>query len=509
MKKQLELFDTGKPFHNYATYSVGTGRMGLALQQEYQEHLKYVQEKINFSYIRGHGLFCDDVGIYRGIEKDGERVTFYNFTYLDRIIDYYLEVNIRPYLELGFMPKALASGEQTVFYWKGNVTPPADYDKWAELIQATLTHLIDRYGREEVITWPIEVWNEPNIGFWAGTMEEYFKLYEYSARAIKEVDSGFRVGGPAICGVDTENWLHSFFKFCQDNKVPIDMVTRHCYMAKQPKLVGHYVYQEMVDATDMIDELKLTRDIMNQYDIVKDKELHITEFNSSYDPTCPVHDTTFNAAFIARVLSEAGDYAENYSYWTFSDVFEEKDVPSAVFHGGFGLVANYLIPKPTFYTFEFFSKAGKELIYRDDNIIVTKDEDGRYCLIGWSYHDPRDGKALDTISYEITLPTKIAQYCCITKVVGGKHGNAAQTWSNLGKPRTLNKEQTKILQEAANPLRSDSKIITKDGKITVNMDIEWNYLIMMELLPVNDITDTYWEFDKKEFYGLVCCTNDI
>jgi len=502
MKKQLQLSSKGKPFNNYVTHCVGTGRMGLALQKEYQEHLKFVQDKIGFSYIRGHGLFCDDVGIYQEIEKDGKPFVYYNFTYLDRIFDYYLENNIRPYIELGFMPKALASGDRTIFYWKGNVTPPADYNKWVDMVKATLTHLIERYGRDEVIKWPIEVWNEPNIGFWAGTMDEYFKLYECTARTIKEVDPDLKVGGPAICGVDTENWLHSFFKFCRDNNVPIDMVTRHCYMAKQPKIVGRYVYQEMFDPSYMIDELKMTREIMDQYDIVRDKELHITEFNSSYDPVCPVHDTPFNAAFIARVLSEAGDYAQSYSYWTFSDVFEEKGIPAAVFHGGFGLVANYMIPKPTFYTFEFFSKAGNELIYRDENIIVTKDKDGRYCLIGWSYHDPRDGKTLDPVSYEITLPAEKAQYFSVTKVVGGKYGNAAQTWSNLGKPRTLTKKQAEILKEAAKPLRYDSKVFAKDGKISVNMDIECNHLVMTEIFPVNDLTDTYWEFDTKEFYGL-------
>jgi len=502
MKKQLLLTGKGQPFKNYATGCVGTGRMGLALQKEYQEHLKFVQEKIGFSYIRGHGIFCDDVGIYQEINKDDKPVTFYNFTYLDRIIDYFLEADIRPYLELGFMPKALASGDKTIFYWKGNVTPPSDYKKWTDLVKATLNHLIERYGRDEVTTWPIEVWNEPNIPFWAGTMEEYFKLYECTARAIKEVDPELKVGGPAICGIDTENWLHSFFKFCGDNNVPLDMVTRHCYMAQEPKFVGRYTYQKMHDPEYMINELKLTRDIMNQYDFVKDKELHITEFNSSYDPVCPVHDMPFNAAFIARVLSEAGEYAQVYSYWTFSDVFEERGIPASVFHGGFGLVANYMIPKPTFYAFEFFSKAGRELIYRDENIIVTKDEDGRYCLIGWSYHDPRDGKTSDTLSYEIILPAEKPQYCCITKDVGGKYGNAAQTWSNLGKPRTLSKEQVKILREAANPLRYDSKIIPEEGKITVSLDIECNHLIMAELLPVEDKTDTYWEFDKKEFYGL-------
>ena len=111
--------------------------------------MKVVQQSIHFKYIRGHWLFSDDVGIYREETVDGESRTFYNFTYLDRIIDSYLENDIKPFFELGFMPEKLKTGEQTIFYWKGNVTPPSSYEKWAELIEATLTHLIERYGREE------------------------------------------------------------------------------------------------------------------------------------------------------------------------------------------------------------------------------------------------------------------------------------------------------------------------------------------------------------------------
>ncbi|NLJ84538.1 MAG: xylan 1,4-beta-xylosidase, partial [Halanaerobiaceae bacterium] len=165
MVKELEIPVSGRPFKNNTTYCVGTGRIGLALQKEYLDHLEIVQQSIGFKYIRGHGIFSDDVGIYREYELDGETHTFYNFTYLDRIIDSYLEQGIRPFLELGFMPEKLKSGEETIFYWKGNVSPPTSYEKWAELVKATLNHLIDRYGREEVITWPVEVWNEPNIGF--------------------------------------------------------------------------------------------------------------------------------------------------------------------------------------------------------------------------------------------------------------------------------------------------------------------------------------------------------
>lgn len=500
MLRELKIPVTGKPYKNNATYCVGTGRMGLALQKEYIDHLKVVQQSINFKYIRGHGLFSDDVGIYREETVDGESRTFYNFTYLDRIIDSYLENNIKPFLELGFMPEKLKTGEQTIFYWKGNVTPPSSYEKWAELIEATLTHLIERYGREEVITWPIEVWNEPNIAFWAGTMEEYFKLYEYSAKAVKKVDPRIKVGGPAICGVETEKWLRSFFEHCINNNLPLDFITRHCYTVGQPTRKGQFMYHEIYHPTYMIEELKETREIMADYPQIANMPLHITEFNSSYVPVCPVHDTTFHAAYIARILSEAGEYADSYSYWTFSDVFEEFDVPRSVFHGGFGMVAFNSIKKPVFYTFEFFANAGKELLYRDENLIVTKD-DGRYVIIGWNWHDESENNSVPQ-SYVLSLPSMGQQAILIKKQVGGDNANPLQTWSNLGKPRSLNKEQTKILLSSAEPLQTDAKLLEENGCYKVELTIPCNHLCMLEITPVKDMTDEYDGFVAEEFFGL-------
>ena len=127
-------------------------------------------------------------------------------------MDSYLEQGIEPFLELGFMPEALATGDQTIFVWKGNVTPPKSYEKWAELVTTTLTHLCDRYGRDRVVNWPVEVWNEPNLpGFWKDAdMEEYFKLFKITFKAVKKVDKRFQVGGPAVCGVKDEFWIRSF-----------------------------------------------------------------------------------------------------------------------------------------------------------------------------------------------------------------------------------------------------------------------------------------------------------
>lgn len=251
----------------------------------------------------------------------------------------------------------------------------------------------------------------------------------------------------------------------------------------------------------MIDELKETRQIMSRYPEIADLPLHITEFNTSYSPICPVHDTVFNAAFIARILSEAGEYADSYSYWTFSDVFEEMDVPKAVFHGGFGLVARYSIKKPTFYAFEFFSKAGDELLYRDEHMVVTKKGD-RYVIIGYNWHDMRDGSPSPDESYRLVLPAYGKKAALIKREVGGDNGNPLQAWSYLGKPRSLSREQIRILRDSAEPLQTVAGLSETNGVYEVDLSIGCNHLIMAEIIPVEDLTGTYQGFDIKEFYGM-------
>ncbi|MBP1754117.1 MAG: Beta-xylosidase [Firmicutes bacterium] len=278
--------DAKVTFNNNADFCIGTGRMGLALQKAYHEQLELVQNDLNFSHIRGHGLFCDDMAIYQTYEEDGEQKVEYNFTYLDMVFDDYRSLGLKPFVELGFMPYKLASGNQTVFYWKGNVTPPKEYDKWANLIKATITHWFDRYGAEEVLTWPFEVWNEPNLrGFWKDSdMGEYFKLYEVSAKAVKEVDSRLRVGGPAICGVDDERWLTEFLTHCHKNQLPLDFVTRHAYATEAPDHHGHYDYQRLREPKVFLDELKASREIIDRFPEYEGMEMHITEFNTFTGP---------------------------------------------------------------------------------------------------------------------------------------------------------------------------------------------------------------------------------
>lgn len=482
-------------FNNKATFCIGTGRMNLALRKEYYNQLKKVQEDIGFSYIRGHGLFCDDMAIYHTYEEDGVTKEEYNFTYVDMVFDDYQALGIKPFVELGFMPEKLASGSQTIFYWKGNVTPPKDYDKWANLVVATIEHWINRYGREEVITWPFEVWNEPNLpGFWKDAdMEEYFKLYEVTSKAVKSCDSRIRVGGPAICGVDDERWLQCFLEYCSKNKTPLDLVTRHAYATELPEVDGHYQYQKLRAPEVFLGELKESRRIIDSFPEYTGMEMHITEFNTSYTPLNPIHDTNLNAAYVARLLSEMGDNCASYSYWTFGDVFEEAGVAFTPFSGCFGLLTNGMIPKPTYWTFSFFRKIGSQAISRSEHYIITKDDNQDIHGIAWNpVEEP--GESDMSLSFKFDLAD--GDYIIIKRMVDESTCNPLKTWIDIGSPAYPSKDEVQLIKDCSNPRTSTRQFKVSDSSAKIEILLSANAVCYFEIKKIKPKWDRGYQADR-------------
>jgi len=478
-------------FINNATFCIGTGRMSLALRHEYHNQLKKVQEEIGFKYIRGHGLFCDDMGIFNTYEEDGITNDEYNFRYVDMVFDDYLSMGLKPFVELGFMPEALASGEQTIFWWKGNVTPPKCYNRWAALIRATVNHWIERYGIDEVLTWPMEVWNEPNLtGFWKDAdMHEYFKLYDVSAKAVKDCDPRIRVGGPAICGVDDERWLKSFLEFCSENNSPIDFVTRHCYSTAPPENIGHYAYQNLNPIRYIPDELDVSRAIIDSFPAYKGFEMHITEYNTSYTPRNPIHDNNLNAAYIAYLLSTMGDTCASYSYWTFGDVFEEQGIAFTPFSGCFGLLANGMIPKPTYWTYVFFSELCGEAVARTESYVVTLDKDETYRGIAWHLHEDTASTPAICNTLNFTFEADNGEYVFIQKLVDEITCNPLKAWIDIGSPANPKEKQLKLLRECALPQVRTNAVTADNNKIEIDISLGANTVCYFELKKVNRETD--------------------
>lgn len=476
------------PFRNRAFYCIGSGRMGLALTREYQEELAYVQRRLHFSHVRAHGLFCDDLAICRRV--DG--ALRFNFTYLDRVMDFYRSLNLRHFLELGFMPEALASGTQTVFTWKGNVTPPREQAEWARLVQATLRHLMNRYGADEVVQWPVEVWNEPNLSiFWRGADKEaYFTLFRTTFQAVKEVDSRFQVCGPAVCGGDDEVWVRDFLQYCRDQGLAVDAITRHHYTIERPVKRGEYAYSDLIAAEDGFANLRSTREITDSFPAYRGLPIHLTEFNTSYTSRGVIHDTPLNAALLAQQLSRLGDVNESYSYWTFGDLFEEEGVPVTLFHGGFGLVSQGCIPKPAFWTFDFFRRLWPDALcrHRDPEGIVLE-RNGAFQGILWNLGP-------EARQCTLSVPAQAGeQYVTLERLVDEAHGNPLKLWHDLGEPPYPTDDLLRLLREAAVPRISSRRVSPPDGEQRLDFQLQPGAVLYFEFRPCPLTPDAGYRYE--------------
>lgn len=475
---------------------VGAGRANEGLRADWQQQLAYVKKECGFKYIRMHGLLTDDMAVYTTDNKGNPQ---YNFMYVDALIDYLQSIGMKPFIELGFMPNALASGKQTIFWWKGNVTPPKDYEKWAALVRNLTQHFTGRYGVDEVKTWYFEVWNEPNLtpGFWTGTQEEYFKLYKYSVEAVKSVNKEYLVGGPGTAGAA---WEPEMIEFCHKNNVPINFISTHAYGVKQGFLDEYGQGGTVLDKNPMSlsgDVLQSRKEIATSP--IKNLELHYTEWSSSYTPADPVHDSYHEAAYILEKLKQVGNAANSMSYWVFTDIFEEPGPRFTPFHGGFGLLTIQGINKPAFYAYQYLNKLGQtELVNSDIRSWASKNEEGGVQLLFWDFTNTHPGDSVHNQKYYIQdLPSKqkgkvklnishvpAGKYTMEIYKVGYRVNDAYTGYIDLGSPGQLNRQQVEKLKSQNN----GSAVLKQQIEIKANavfseeFDIRENDVILVNLV---------------------------
>lgn len=508
---------------------VGTGRFNLALRSDYRESLAVVQAEIGFDLIRGHGLLSDDVGIYRPYDEAGHRGTRHAFGYVDQVIDSYLALGVRPFVELGFMPSELASGDQTVFWWRGNVTPPRDEREWVRLVKATIAHLVDRYGLDEVRSWPIEVWNEPNLSvFWKDADQAaYLRLYELTATAVKEVDADLQVGGPAI-SPGADEWWAPFADFVSGRDLPIDFVSRHAYTSGPSEHVPFGVYQTLMPPSSLLEQFGAPRRHLAGTPLAG-LPVHITEFNTSYRPDNPVHDTAYNAAYLAPVLAGGGELADSFSYWTFCDVFEEAGIPTSILHGGFGLLGHRQLRKPTFHLYAFMARLGPQVLARGEDHLVTRHADGRLAILAWQPVDgSHSGAERHTVRLSVPLrpspghrdgsgasPRQGGVEGGAAGTVSGsrpsaylhrrrvneEHGNVHTAWQQLGRPHSPTSRQLELLHEASQPAVEHAMLAIEDGRVRLDLQLNRHEVTLVELDPVRDETEPWIDDSRVPGYG--------
>jgi xylan 1,4-beta-xylosidase len=477
---------------------VGAGRANEGLRADWQQQLAYVRKECGFKYIRMHGLLTDDMGVYNEDHKGNPE---YNFQYIDVLYDYILSIGMKPFVELGFMPSALASGSQTIFWWRGNITPPKDYGKWTDLIRNLILHFTERYGAEEVKTWYFEVWNEPNLKgfFWSGTQEEYFKLYEYTVQAIKSVNKEYRVGGPATAGAA---WVPEMIDFCSTNKLPLDFISTHSYGVKQGYVDENGATGTLLDKNPW----SVSGDIVNSRKQISNSpmpnlELHYTEWSSSYTPSDPIHDSYHQAAYVLEKIKQVGNAANSMSYWTFTDIFEEAGPRFTPFHGGFGLLNYQSIKKPAFYSFSFLNRLGEtELVNADSSSWACKSSNGNIQVLFWDFTNTHPGDSVNNQVYYVRdLPAKPkgkvqvnisgipeGNYLLEINKVGYHVNDPYSTYLAMGRPNQLTKQQVDTIKRLndGSPVFREIIQVNSLGVFSKELEIRENDVFLFNLIKL-------------------------
>lgn len=445
----VDLDRPAEPFPHYWEICVGSCHAAMALREDWRRQLEQCHRDLGFRYIRFHGLLDDDMSVYCK-NPYGRRKGRYSFFNVDAVYDFLLSIGMKPFVELSFMPSDLASGPETIFHYRGNVTLPVDYGEWGKLIYELVRHLVERYGPAEVRSWFFEVWNEPNLtpGFWTGTMADYFELYRYAAEAIKRVDPGIPVGGPATAG---NAWIPEMVAFCRENGVPLDFVSTHHYPGdkdfwgwEDPEGNGGGRKSGILTAMARKARREAGR-----------LPLYYTEWNPGWHL-----DEPYAAAALVKTILDNQGLVDIYSYWTFSDLFEEWPFESTPFHDGFGLQTIHGIAKPSYRAFQLLHAAGRERIPvegpTDATVEVAALTCGRRLMI-LAYNHDVPGAPIRAETVRVLVRGAVGSPIAARVVrIDEEHANAKKRWLELGSPvypdRTVLHELRRASELKAEPL---------------------------------------------------------
>jgi xylan 1,4-beta-xylosidase len=417
------------PFAHVWEHTVGSDHAPIALRADWQAQMRKCRAELGFEHVRFHGSLSDAMGTLICHKEE----LLYSFFNVDQVFDFLLSIGVRPFVELSFMPEALASGHHTVFRYQGNVTPPKDYGEWAILIRKLVQHWIERYGLREVRRWYFEVWNEPNlVHFWTGTQQDYFTLYRHTVEAIKRLDGSLRVGGPATA---QNAWIVEFVEFCEQHDLPLDFVSTHYYPTDAFGEIGADTETQLANAA---------RDVMRERAQQSRKQaggrpLYYTEWNVSSNPRDPFHDQPFAAAYATRIVMSVASLVQGYSFWTFSDIFAENYFPSIPFHGGFGLLNLHGIAKPVYRAFELLHHLGTDLFLVDgthrtlDAWVVGRGQDATVLIT--NHAQPRQPISTELVT--ITLTNARPPVAGYLRRIDDRHANPDRAWKDMHEPDYL------------------------------------------------------------------------
>ena len=450
-----------------------------------------VYVRVHSLLVTGDGEAALKWGSTNAYTEDAEGNPIYNWTIIDKIFDTFIERGMKPIAQIGFMPEAMSTKPQPYKHnWEpgnkyndiftGWAYPPKDYTKWSELVYQWVKHSVQKYGQKEVESWYWELWNEPNIGYWKGTTEEYIKLYDYTADAVKRALPTAKMGGPEVTGPGNER-AHKFFTTFMDHIVngknyvtgkvgtPIDFITFHAKGA--PKLVDGHVQMNMGTQLRDIDK---GFEVVASYPTLKNLPIIIGESDpegcaacsEDFSPQNAYRNGTMYSSYTAASFARKYDLAQSHGVNLAGAVTWAFEFENQPWFRGFRDLATNGVDKPVLNVFRMFGmmpgtrvevKNGLAYDYariRDEsvraeadiNALAAKDAKSAAVMV-WYYHDDNVPAPDAPISIRLKgLPNK--KVLLHHYRIDNQFSNSYEVWKKMGSPKSPTTEQIAELEKA-------------------------------------------------------------
>jgi xylan 1,4-beta-xylosidase len=482
------------------------------------------------TYFRTHNLLTSGDGTPAfkwgstgAYAEDAQGKPVYNWAIVDRIFDTYRERKVKPYVQVGFMPKELsAKPEPYQHKWKpgdkydtiytGWAYPPKDYGKWAELVHQWAKHCAEKYGRREVESWYWEVWNEANIGYWQGTQEEFFKLHDHAIDAVRRALPTAKVGGPDSAGGG--RYLRQFLEHCLSGVnhatgktgTPLDFISFHAKGA--PTFVEGHVRMGLANHLRGVDE---SFRIIASFPQLKGKPVVIGESDPDGCAACSAKVypqngyrngalyASYTAASFARLHDLADEHGVNLE-GALTWAFEFEGQP---YFAGFRVLATNGIALPVLNVFRMFGQmSGRRLPVASDAAVPlgailkggVRDQadvsalaslgQKQLCALVWHYHDDDVPGPAAAVEFTVQgLDRSLKQARLAHYRIDGEHSNAYAAWQKMGSPAEPSAGQRAALRKASEltPYEDPKAVEVRDGQVVVRLPMPRQSVSLLRL----------------------------
>ena len=411
------------------------------VRTDVREHLRMARDELGVRYVRACAMYSPELRVWTHSLPDwrmkaAERPHGANWQNVDLGIENLLELGLKPIYTTCFMPAAFTDATATCWPDRNPVGMPRDLDQWSTFVADGLRHHVARFGLEEVRSWYFECWNEPNLGgFFAGSRDDFFRLWSATWKAVKSVDAGFRFGGPSTARGE---WLSEFLDFTAGDGTSPDYLISHVYnndSESQPLSpfdgpASHRVKDSPHFSTGVI---RGVRRELTQRGWAG--EVHWNEWGRSWFPHDPAKEGPLEAAFVVKTMAEVAGEADAFAFWCLSDVYDQVGYQSAEFQGNYGMCSLHGLRKPAWKAHQLLQRLGTFRLPVDGggplhDAIATRSPAGVQVLV-WRYPE-QVGVAGSSDTVEVELPA--GPGAVTVWRIGEEENSTVARWRAMGAP---------------------------------------------------------------------------